>query len=330
MTDMNNRAPDNISHSTVVALCGGIGGAKLALGLYRILAPHRLTIVINTGDDFEHLGLFISPDIDTVTYTLANKNNIETGWGQRDETWSFMSALSELGGETWFSLGDRDLAIHIERSRRLRSSELLSDITTDVADKFGIKAKLLPMTNDPAATIIITSEGQMNFQDYFVRRKCKPVIKQVLYEEASLATPNPEVLKALNQTEVNAIILCPSNPFLSMDPILAVPGIREAILQSEAPVVGVSPIIGGRAVKGPTSKIMKELSLPLTAQTIAQHYNLLLDGYIIDDVDRDRLNQIKIPVRTTNTLMNNLVDRENLAREVLKFANEIKENNSKS
>ena len=327
MANKNNRTPDNMSDSTVVALCGGIGGAKLVLGLYRILPPHRLTIVINTGDDFEHLGLFISPDIDTVTYTLANKNNTGTGWGQRDETWSFMSALSELGGETWFSLGDRDLAIHVERSRRLRSSELLGDITTDIADKYGIKAELLPMTNDSAATIINTSEGQMNFQDYFVRMKCKPVIEQVLHEEASLATANPKVLKALNQTDLNAIILCPSNPFLSMDPILAVPGIREAILQSAAPVIGVSPIIGGRAVKGPTSKIMKELSLPLTAQTIAQHYSPLLDGYIIDAADRDRLNQIKIPVRNTNTLMNNLSDRENLAREVLKFANDIKEKN---
>ena len=323
MTNQKFKTREKCNSLPVVALCGGVGGAKLALGLYRILSPHNLTLIINTGDDFEHLGLFISPDIDTVTYTLSDKNNTETGWGQREETWNFMSALSEINGENWFALGDRDLAIHVERSRRLRSSELLSEITADIANKFGIKARLLPMTNDPAGTIIITSAGRLNFQDYFVRMNCKPVIKQVLYEEASLATPNPDVLTALNQTELRAIIFCPSNPFLSMDPILAVPGIREAIAKSRAPVIGVSPIIGGRAVKGPTSKIMKELSLPSTALAIAQHYDPLLDGYIVDIADRDQSNQIHITVTNTKTLMNNLEDRENLAREVLSFADGI-------
>ena len=262
MTNNTTKVPKEKNRSPVVALCGGVGGAKLALGLYRVLALNNLTLVINTGDDFEHLGLFISPDIDTVTYTLADKNNLETGWCHRHETWNFMSAISTLKGETWFALGDRDLAIHVERSRRLRSSELLSKITGDIAGNFGIDAQLLPMTNDPAATIILTSAGHLNFQDYFVRMKCKPVIKQVVYDEASVATPNPDVLTALNQAELRAIILCPSNPFLSMDPILAVPGIREAMVTSPAPVIGVSPIINDQAVKGPTSKIMSELSLP--------------------------------------------------------------------
>ena len=323
MTVQEYKTNKNRINSPVVALCGGIGGAKLALGLYRILTPNNLTLIINTGDDFEHLGLFISPDIDTVTYTLADKNNKETGWGQREETWNFMSAISEIAEETWFALGDRDLAIHIERSRRLRLSESLGEITADIADKFGIKAQLLPMTNDPAGTTIYSSAGHLNFQDYFVRLNCNPVIKKVLYEEASSATPNPEVLKALNQTEIRAIVFCPSNPFLSVDPILAVPGIREAIANSQAPVIGVSPIISGRAVKGPTSKIMRELSLPLTAQAIAQHYHPLLNGYIIDNTDKDKSNEMNIPVKKTKTLMISLEDRENLAREVLSFADDI-------
>ena len=323
MTNNTTKVPKEKNRSPVVALCGGVGGAKLALGLYRVLAPNNLTLVINTGDDFEHLGLFISPDIDTVTYTLADKNNLETGWGHRDETWNFMSAISTLKGETWFALGDRDLAIHVERSRRLRSSELLSKITGDIAGNFGIDAQLLPMTNDPAATIILTSAGHLNFQDYFVRMKCKPVIKQVVYDEASVATPNPDVLTALNQAELRAIILCPSNPFLSMDPILAVPGIREAMVTSPAPVIGVSPIINDQAIKGPTSKIMSELSLPSSVQAIAEHYGDLLDGFVIDTADQDQSNGINTSVMSSNILMNSLKDRENLALEVLAFADAI-------
>jgi LPPG:FO 2-phospho-L-lactate transferase len=206
----------------------------------------------------------------------------------------------------------------------------LSKITGDIAGNFNIDAQLLPMTNDPAATFILTSAGHLNFQDYFVRMKCKPVIKQVIYDEASVATPNPDVLTALNQAELRAIILCPSNPFLSMDPILAVPGIREAMVTSPAPVIGVSPIINDQAIKGPTSKIMSELSLPSSVQAIAEHYGDLLDGFVIDTADQDQSNEINTSVMNSNILMNSLKDRENLALEVLAFADAIttKENGS--
>ena len=323
MIGRQTHKPENNGSSTVVALCGGIGGAKLALGLYRVLNPHTLTLIINTGDDFEHLGLYISPDIDTVTYTLADKNNLETGWGHRDDTWNFMSALAELNGETWFALGDRDLAIHVERSRRLRSNERLGEITADITRKYGIDASLLPMSDDPAGTIIQTSIGHLTFQDYFVRMKSEPVVERVSYKEAEAAIPNAEVLSALHQSELRCIVVCPSNPFLSINPILAVPGIREAMQASPAPVVGISPIIGGQAVKGPTAKIMAELSLPLTVQTIVEHYDGLLDGYIIDNTDSDVSNDMCIPVMVTKTLMKSIEDREHLAREVLAFADTL-------
>ncbi len=309
--------------SSVVALCGGIGGAKLALGLYRVLDPNTLTVVINTGDDFEHLGLHISPDIDTVTYTLADKNNQETGWGRRDETWNFMDSLAELGGETWFALGDRDLAIHVERTRRLRADEGLGEITSDIAGKFGIDARLLPMSDDAAATIIQTAAGPLTFQDYFVRMKCKPIIQKVLYEQAQSAIPNAEAMAALRQSELRAIIVCPSNPFLSIDPILAVPGIRNAIRESPAPVIGISPIIGGEAIKGPTAKIMAELFIPSTARAIAEHYDGMLDGYVIDVADGGEANDMPIRALATRTLMKSIGDRENLARQAIAFADTL-------
>ena len=323
MVDNQIPTPGINSGSTVVALCGGIGGAKLALGLYRVLDPNTLTVIINTGDDFEHLGLYISPDIDTVTYTLADKNNQEAGWGRRDETWNFMAALAELGGETWFALGDRDLAIHIERSRRLDAAEGLGEITADISSKFGIAAQILPMSDDPVATTIQTSAGRLTFQDYFVRLKCEPVVEKVFYEEAHSAVPHAEILASLHQADLRCIVICPSNPFLSIDPILSVPGIRDTMVASPAPVIGVSPIIDGHAVKGPTAKMMAELSLPSTAQAVAEHYDELLDGYVIDIADRDNSNEMHIPVRVTRTLMNSIEDRENLAREVLSFADTV-------
>ena len=320
--------PRKNGRSSVVALCGGIGGAKLVLGLYRVLDPDTLTIIINTGDDFLHLGLYVSPDIDTVTYTLADKNNQESGWGRRNETWNFMAAVAELDGETWFALGDQDLAVHVERTRRLRANETLGDITQDIAEKFGIHARLLPMCDDPGATSIQTAIGRLTFQDYFVRMKCEPIVQNVLYEEAARATPNAGVIDVLNQPDLDAIIICPSNPFLSIEPILAVPGISDAIAGSPAPVIAVTPLISGRAVKGPTAKIMAELSLPSTARAVAEHYGELLDGYVIDIADRGESDEMPIPVMATRTLMKNIEDRINLARDVLDFADALSANNS--
>lgn len=307
----------------VVAICGGVGGAKLALGLYRILEPDALSIIINTGDDFEHLGLHISPDIDTVTYTLADLNNKETGWGRRDETWTFMKSLEALDAETWFMLGDGDLAIHVERSRRLAGGESLSAITASFARNLGISANLLPMTNDKFSTVVKTKQGVLSFQDYFVRQQAKPCVERIDFDGIDSASPSDEVLAAVSQPNLSAIIICPSNPFLSIDPILSVPGIKQAIRASSAPVVCISPLIGGHAVKGPTAKIMTELSFPATASAIENHYSELIDGLIIDLVDRDESVDISRPNLVTKTLMNSTEDREELARAALKFAKSL-------
>jgi len=304
----------------VVALCGGVGGAKLALGLEHILEPGDLSIVINTGDDFEHLGLHISPDIDTVTYTLADLNNQELGWGRQNETWAFMKALRALGGEAWFSLGDSDLATHIERTRRLRSGEQLSEVTAAFATHLGISAKLLPMTDSRLRTVLETNEGRLAFQDYFVRRQSEPSIERVDYDGMDTAIAGAGVLAALAQPGLRAIVICPSNPFLSIAPILAVPGIKDAIKASDAPVVCVSPLIAGQAVKGPTAKIMAELSLPTTARAIADYYGDLLDGLIIDTADSAQTENFPIPVVAVQTLMTTLEDREKLALATLEFA----------
>lgn len=313
----------------VVAICGGVGGAKLALGLYRILEPDTLSLIINTGDDFEHLGLHISPDIDTVTYTLADLNNQETGWGRRDETWTFLKSLEAIKGETWFKLGDGDLATHVERSRRLATGESLSSITSSFAENLGISANLLPMTDCKLRTVVKTNQGSLSFQDYFVRQQAQPCVEQIVFDGMETASPSAEVLAALSQPNLGAIVICPSNPFLSIDPILSVPGVKQAIKASRVPVVCISPLIGGQAVKGPTAKIMAELSFPVTASAIADHYSGLIDGLIIDCVDRDEVVDISVPTLTTPTLMKTLEDREDLARAALNFAASLRECKSK-
>src|SRR5579863_628107 len=269
----------------VVALSGGIGGAKLALGLYRILPPDSLLVVANTGDDFEHLGLSVSPDLDTLLYVLAGLDNPETGWGRRGESWTFMAALEALGGETWFKLGDGDLATHVERTRRLRAGESLSAITEDFRRRLGIRARLLPMSDDPVRTRVETDEGRLDFQRYFVARACAPRVREVRFDGAAAARPQPDLLAALADPGVEAIVVCPSNPLISIDPILAVPGVREALRAAPAPVVAVSPLIGGKAVKGPTAKMMAELGLPVTAAAVAAHYRDILDVYVADEAD---------------------------------------------
>ena len=243
-----------------VALSGGVGGAKLSLGLAQLLGE-RLTVIVNTGDDFEHLGLHISPDVDTALYTLAGVVNPETGWGRRDETWTFMAALQQLGGPGWFKLGDADLATHIERTRRLRSGETLTSITAHLAQSFGVKSRILPMCDEALRTVVETDQGPLAFQDYFVREQCRPTVRAIRFDGAQAAKPSPQVRAALADPALAGIIICPSNPWLSVDPILAVPGLREAIRASGAPVIAVSPIIAGKAVKGPTAKIMRELNL---------------------------------------------------------------------
>ena len=245
----------------VVALCGGVGGAKLALGLERLIGAD-LTVVVNTGDDFEHLGLHVSPDIDTVLYTLSGLSDFERGWGRADESWNFMEALGGLGGETWFRLGDRDLAMHVERTRALRGGISLTDFTAATARRLGIAAKILPMSDDSVETVVITADGALPFQRYFVGLQCAPVVKRLEFKNAERAAATSQVLAALRNPDLAAIIVCPSNPYLSVDPILAVSGIRRALDEVTAPIIAVSPLIGGQAVKGPTAKIMAELGVP--------------------------------------------------------------------
>jgi LPPG:FO 2-phospho-L-lactate transferase len=301
----------------VLALSGGIGGAKLALGLYRVLPPGALTVVANTGDDFEHLGLSISPDLDTLLYTLAGLDNPDTGWGRHGETWTFMAALEALGGKTWFQLGDGDLATHVERTRRLRTGERLSAITDDFRRRLGISARLLPMSDDPVRTRVLTEEGWIDFQDYFVRLHCTPAVREIAFAGAASARPHPDFLAALGDDKLRMVVICPSNPLISIDPILSLPGLRDALRSCRSPVVAVSPLIGGKAVKGPTAKMMAELGLPVDAASVARHYGDLLDHYVIDEADAGAVTGLDLPVTATRALMQTLADREALARVVL-------------
>jgi len=304
----------------IIALSGGVGGAKLALGLSRILPQEDLLVVVNTGDDFEHLGLSISPDIDTVAYTLAGLANREVGWGRHDETWSFMETMEALGGETWFRLGDRDVALHVERTRRLRGGESLSSVTDVLCKKLGVTTRVLPMTDDPVRTRLLTDVGWLDFQDYFVHRRCEPVVSQLEFVGAKTARAHPDFLAALADPKLEAVVICPSNPFISVEPILAIPGVRDAMVACAAPVIAVSPIIAGRAVKGPTAKMMTELGLDASAGSVAARYSDLLDGYVIDHADMSEVVSIDARVTLAQTLMTTLEDREALARIVLDAA----------
>ncbi len=308
----------------VLALCGGIGGAKLALGLYRTLKADQLKVAVNTGDDFQHLGLHISPDIDTVLYTLAGLADRKRGWGRAGETWGFMRALKQLGGENWFALGDKDLATHVERTRRLGAGEPLSAITRHFAAKWGIAAEILPMSDDKVRTMIETDAGNLHFQEYFVARACQPEVRSVRYDGAASATPNARLIGLLGDPALSAVVICPSNPYLSIDPILALPGVRSALSACRAPVVAVSPIIGGRAVKGPTAKIMTELGVAADASAIADHYRGILDGFVLDARDSALGEIIQMPTRAVPSIMKTLRDRCALARQCLEFADTLR------
>lgn len=311
------------SDGHVIALCGGVGGAKLAFGMTQALPPERLSIVINTGDDFEHLGLAISPDIDTVVYTLSGLADRERGWGVEAESWAFMDALRALGGETWFQLGDRDLATHVERTRRRRDGASLSEVTATLARALGIAHRLLPMSDKAVRTVVDTDAGTLAFQEYFVRERCAPVVRGVRFDGAESAAPAPAVAALLARDDIAAVIVCPSNPWLSIDPILAVPGLRDGLRRLGAPVVAVSPIIGGKAVKGPTAKLMAELGLPIDQRAIAEHYRGFVDTLVIDKADAGEADAVRAAGATPHvapTLMHDDPDRVALAAVVLACA----------
>jgi LPPG:FO 2-phospho-L-lactate transferase len=304
------------------ALSGGIGGAKLSLGLAHLLGE-RLTVIVNTGDDFEHVGLCISPDVDTTLYTLGGMVNPEAGWGRRDETWNFMQAIADLGGPDWFKLGDRDLATHVDRTRRLKAGETLTQITAHLCDSFGISARILPMTDGPVRTVIHSDRGDLAFQEYFVRDRCAPIVHSIRYDGAASARPTDEIVQALSSPDLAGIIICPSNPWLSIDPILAVSGMRALLKSCGAPVVAVSPIVAGRALKGPTAKIMTELGLNPSAASIAHHYAGLIDGMIVDASDASVVADLTVPAAVTNTVMQTFDDKAALARDCLSFCESI-------
>ena len=308
----------------VVALSGGIGGAKLALGLSRLVAGEDLVVVANTGDDFEHLGLDISPDLDTLMYTLAGLANPDTGWGRANETWTCMSALERLGGETWFRVGDADLATHVERTRRLRAGEPLSEITADFCRRLGVAPRLLPMSDQPVRSVVRTPDGEIDFQRYFVERRCEPELRGLRFAGVEAARPHPEWMRAIAHPDTGAIVVCPSNPFISIDPILALPGVKEALRNAPAPVIAVSPIVAGDAVKGPTAKMMRELGLPVAARAVAEHYLGFLDGYLLDEADAGDAQRIAVPCRSAPILMREERDKVRLAAEVLRFAETLR------
>ncbi|MBL4583607.1 MAG: 2-phospho-L-lactate transferase [Pseudomonadales bacterium] len=314
----------------ILALSGGVGGAKLALGLTQVLPPEQLSIVINSADDFEHLGLHISPDIDTHLYALSNRDNQQLGWGRRDETWSFMDSIGELNDEDWFQLGDRDLALHILRTQRLKQGQNLSGITHSFAESFGIKHALIPMSDDPVRTMIKTGSTEdqpkheyMPFQRYFVQHQCQPVVTGFHFEGVETATASKQFMAHLADPALAAVIICPSNPYVSIDPILALPDVRIALIESPAKVIAISPIVGGAAIKGPAAKMMKELNVPVNPAAVAAHYGELLDGFVIDQLDSTHEKQISstgLPVLVTDTMMIDIDIKQLLAQKIIDFA----------
>ena len=300
----------------IVALAGGVGGAKLAHGLAQILSPEDLTVIVNTGDDFEHYGLYICPDLDTVCYTLAGLANPETGWGRVNEEWNAFGNVSMLGGPDWFKLGDKDLGTHLERTRRLNQGQTLTQITKDFCKAWGIEHTVLPMSDQPVRTIVETDEGELAFQEYFVHRRCEPRVKGFRFDRVENAEPAHGACEAIQSAD--AIIICPSNPWVSIDPILRVISHWER----GKPVIAVSPIIGGQTVKGPAAKMYRELGIEPSALAVANHYRGLATGFVLDQIDEQLEGDVMgLNMRTlvTNTLMNSLDNRSQLAKDVLNF-----------
>ncbi len=302
----------------VVALAGGVGGAKLADGLTQVLPASDLTVIVNTGDDFEHFGLNICPDLDTVCYTLAGLANPETGWGRAGETQQALKSVELLGGPTWFRLGDRDLGTHLERTRRLQAGDALSAITAEFCRAWDVRVRVLPMSDQPVRTMVDTDEGELPFQRYFVERACEPRVRGFRFAAAEQAKPAPGVLEAIAESDL--IVICPSNPWVSIAPILSIAGLR-APLENKS-VVAVSPIIGGQAVKGPAAKMFTELGIEPSALAVAKYYGKLLHGFVFDRVDEAQKTAIAglgIMSLATDTLMKDRASRARLAKEVLEF-----------
>ena len=305
----------------VVALAGGVGGAKLATGLQAVLNPGDLTVIVNTGDDFEHWGLSICPDIDTVIYNLAGINNPEQGWGRVGESFTTLQTISQLGGEDWFLLGDRDLALHLRRTEWLRQNISLTEVTDRLRRSLGIPSRVLPMSDQPVRTLVHTDEGDLPFQHYFVRRRCEPLLIDLSFVGSATARMSEAVYLALEAADL--IVFCPSNPYLSLDPILSIPGIRQALRRLTVPKVAVSPIVSGRAIKGPAAKIMKELGLMSSPLTVIDRYDDILTGFVMDQTDHEIVDAVQVPTLVTDTIMTDLASKAQLAEQVLTFAQSL-------
>ncbi len=311
----------------IVSLCGGVGGSKLAFGLNQILKPEQLSIIVNTGDDFDHLGLRICPDIDTVLYTLAGQSDDRRGWGLADESWSFFERVKELGGQGWFQLGDRDLATHVLRTHKLNSGATLTEVTEELRGALSVGGRILPMSDHPVGTCVETIDGILSFQHYFVLHQARPVVKRISFvsPESSLS-PAPAATGVLKRMDLQALIVCPSNPYLSIDPILALDGMRDSISRLSCPVIAVSPVVGGAAIKGPMAKIMSELGIACNPVSIARHYVDIIDAIVIDDCDRafqSEIENLGVRVVCAPIVMGSASDRVRLAETVLDFAGSI-------
>lgn len=310
----------------VTVLAGGVGGAKLAHGFALCQPEIRLTVIVNTGDDFDHFGLRICPDLDTVCYTLAGLANPQTGWGRKEDTFEVLQCIAELGGPTWFQLGDKDLATHLERTRRLKEGQPLSEVVRSFCERWEIEVQVLPMSNDPVRTMVHTQEyGWIGFQDYFVRYGCQPTVKDFAFEGCERASPAPGVIEALEASDL--IVIAPSNPWVSIQPILSLRGVSSTIHSKKA--IAVSPIIQGRTIKGPAAKMYRELGIEPSALAVAQHYHPFLWGFVMDELDRGLESSLRssgIMVLITQTIMHDERERLALAKKILTFSKEICQN----
>ena len=324
MTDYMNQT-DKKGH--ILALCGGVGAAKLASGLSAILDAKELDIVVNTGDDFEHWGMNISPDLDSVMYKLAGENDQQRGWGRAEETWTVLESLKKLGGESWFQLGDKDLAVHIRRTQLLREGCSLSEATSKLCQSFATKHQLIPMSDEVVQTFIQTPAGELPFQDYFVGRQCSPEVLGVRFNDIEKAQPSKAFVNSLASPHLRAVVLCPSNPFVSIDPIISLPGVRQKLkeLSRSIPVIAVSPIINDQAVKGPAAKMFKSLGYACDALAVADYYQDIINGYILDQQDRALVENVssELPIKIEQTMMRSHNDERDLATSIEHFVDEL-------
>lgn len=308
----------------ITALAGGVGASKLLYGLQQQLTvseAEELTIIVNTGDDIEMFGLYIAPDLDIVTYTLAGIVNPVTGWGISGETFACLERLIGYEGvERWFNLGDRDLATHIFRTSRMRGGESLSMVSDRLRRHFGLPMRILPMTDLHTPTTILTKEGPLHFQEYLIRRRAEPRVEGIRFERIEEARPAPGTVEAILEAE--AVVICPSNPLISIGPILAVPGIREALLATKATVLAISPVVGGASLKGPTDRMLRDLGREVSASEVARFYGDLLDRYLLDEQDHSeeaRVAALGIETRVAKTVMQTEADKSALAGTVLEW-----------